>query len=309
MNLQQLEYILALSKHKHFGRAAESCHVSQPTLSTMIQKLEEELGVRLFDRSRSAVLPTAIGLRIIEQAEVILHQTALLGEIVQNESSHLGGTVHVAVIPTIAPYLIPLITPSLLSSLPDLKINFCEMVTSETLKALKERTVDIAIVADNEETRKHQLTPLYYEEFYAYVSKNEPLYKETNIRSSQVQPQRLWLLDEGHCFRDQLLHFCQLKRASNPSHTYRKGSLQTFMHMVERGNGMTFIPELALQYIESAEHRKLVRPFAIPQPCRAIALCTLKDYPRGSLVSVLASLIQAAVPQEMLKIKAHQTLV
>lgn len=182
MNLQQLEYIVALNKHRHFGRAADSCNVSQPTMSTMVQKLEDELGVKLFERSRSAVTPTNIGLKVIQQAEITLHQSSLLSEIVQNESTALGGTLNLSVIPTIAPYLIPLIAPLIAEQLPDLKVNFCELVTSETLEELKTHNIDMAIVADNEDTRRHKLIPLFYEEFYAYVSRNEPLFVEKSIK-------------------------------------------------------------------------------------------------------------------------------
>lgn len=308
MNLQQLEYISALDKHRHFGRAAESCNVSQPTLSTMVQKLEEELGVKLFERSRASVTPTNIGLRVIKQAEEILHQMILLGDIIQNESSSVGGTLNISVIPTIAPYLIPLLAPVLSSKLPDLKVVFHEYITTESIAALKNHTIDVAIIAENEETRKLKLTPLYFEEFFAYVSRNEALFEERSIRSSQVQADRLWLLDEGHCFRDQLLRFCQLKRESSPKHSYRNGCLQTFMHMVESGNGMTFIPELALQYIKSESSRELIRNFAIPRPCRAISLCTTEDYARTTLVNALAELIKSVVPTAMHRLKATQQL-
>lgn len=308
MNLQQLEYISALNRHRHFGRAADSCNVSQPTLSTMVQKLEEELGVKVFERSRASVVPTNVGLRVIKQAEVILHQMTLLNDIIQNESSSIAGTLNISVIPTIAPYLIPLIAPIMLSKLPDLSVIFHEHVTSEAITALREHTIDVAIVADNEETRKFKLTPLYYEEFYAYVSRNEPLFAERSIRSSQVQPDKLWLLDEGHCFRDQLLRFCQLKRESSPRHSYRNGNLQTFMHMVECGNGITFIPELALQYIKSEDSRELIRSFAIPRPCRSICLCTTEDYARTALVDALSELIKSVVPVSMLRLKPTQQL-
>lgn len=308
MNLQQLEYIIALNKHRHFGRAAESCDVSQPTLSTMVQKLEEELGVRLFDRSRAAVLPTSVGLRVVEQAERILHQTAMLSDIVQNESSSVSGVINISVIPTIAPYLIPLLAPAIAEALPELQVNFHEYVTNESLSAIKDRSIDIAIVAENDDTRRFHLTPLYYEEFFGYVSRNESLFAETSIRSSQVQPERLWLLDEGHCFRDQLLRFCQLKRNSAPKHTYRQGSLETFMHMVERGNGITFIPELALNYISCESNKELVRPFAIPRPCRSVVLCTMEDYARTALVAKLTELIRSVVPNTMHKLKPTQQL-
>lgn len=308
MNLQQLEYISALNKYRHFGRAADSCQVSQPTLSTMIQKLEEELGVKLFERSRAAVIPTSIGVRIIEQAEQIIHQAMKLEEIAQNESASVAGSVNISVIPTIAPYLIPLITPIIAEKLPDLRINIYEHVTSASLTALREHSIDIAIVAENEETRKMKLTPLYYEEFYVYVSRSEALFTEKNIKSSQIQPERLWLLDEGHCFRDQLLRFCQLKQQNGSKHNYHNGSLQTFMHMVERGNGITFIPELALDYIKAETSQELLRPFAIPRPCRQVVLCTMEDYARTTLVEALAEIIRSAVPEAMLRLKATQQL-
>lgn len=308
MNLQQLEYILALNKHRHFGRAADSCNVSQPTLSTMIHKLEDELGVKLFERSRTVVIPTSIGLRVIEQAETILNQAALLSEIVQNESLSTSGVLRISVIPTIAPYLIPLISPALEKYLPDLEIHFYEYVTSASLTALKERSIDIALVAESEELEHYRLTRLYYEEFYAYVSRQDPLFAEESIRSSQVQGEKLWLLDEGHCFRDQLLRFCQLKRDSLSKHSYHNGSLQTFIHMVERNDGITFIPELALQHLVSEKNKALIRPFAIPRPCRAISFCTLPDYARSKILDTLGEIIRSSVPSSMLQLKATQQL-
>lgn len=306
MNLQQLEYIIALNEQRHFGRAAEQCDISQPTLSTMVQKLEEELGVKIFDRSRGAIAPTPVGTRILEQAAVILRQAAILGEIVLDETSHLGGRITIGLLPTIAPYLLPILSPILQQALPELEISFVEMLTSECIEALHSGQIDMAIVA-SEQLEGLKTTTMYYEEFLGYVAHTLPMHKERHIRTSEVDPSQLWLLDEGHCFRDQLLRFCQLRRDIKPQLSYRKGSLQTFMHMVERGMGMTFIPELSLETLTS-QQRDLVRPFAMPRPCRPIVLCTRPDYARRALVDKIIELTLSAIPVRMHHLQPGQHL-
>ncbi len=307
MNLQQLEYILALDEHRHFGRAAEHCDVSQPTLSTMVQKLEDELGVKIFERTRGSIAPTPVGERLLAQAAIILRQASILQEIVLDESSNLAGSLSIGILPTIAPYLLPRLSPVLRSALPDLKISFADMKTSECIEALRGGHLDMAIVA-SEGFDGVRTEAVCYEEFYGYVSEGLPLHAEKAIRSSEVDPLTLWLLDEGHCFRDQLMRFCQLRRSSHPLHSYRKGSLETFMHMVERGEGMTFIPELSLDTL-SERHRGLVRPFALPRPCRAITLCSRDDYARTALFAQVGACIKQAVPEKMHRIQPGQHLV
>lgn len=307
MNLQQLEYIVALDEHKHFGRAAEHCSVSQPTLSTMVQKLEDELGVRLFERQRGAVVTTAVGRRVVDQAATVLRQANIMSEIVLDEAERLTGSIRIAMLPTIAPYLLPRMTDLIATMLPELQISFVEMMTSDCIEALEHGEIDVAIIAsdDIEGMTTHVV---YYEEFYGYVSAGLPLYASQNIRTSEVDPEQLWLLDEGHCFRDQLMRFCQLRRAIHPKVSYSKGSLTTFMHMVERGRGMTFIPELSLDMLNE-EHRSLVRPFAIPRPCRAVRLCTRADYARQGLLTKLSEVVRSAVPERMHRLQAGQHLV
>lgn len=306
MNLQQLEYIIALNEQRHFGRAADQCDISQPTLSTMVQKLEEELGVKIFDRSRGSVSPTPVGTRILEQAAIILRQASILGEIVLDETSHLGGRVTIGLLPTIAPYLLPMLSPIIQQALPDLEVSFVEMLTSECVEALYSGQVDMAIVA-SQQLEGLKTKTVYYEEFLGYVSRSLPMYKERYVRTSEVDASQLWLLDEGHCFRDQLLRFCQLRRNVKPKLSYRRGSLQTFMHMVERGMGMTFIPELSLETLTS-EQRELVRSFAMPRPCRPIVLCTRHDYARSALVDKIVELTLSAVPTRMHHLQPEQHL-
>ncbi len=307
MNLHQLKYIIALDEHRHFGRAAEACDIAQPSLSTMIQKLEDELGTKIFDRSRQPIVPTPTGARILKQANIILRQAELLKDIVIDEEESLGGDIKLGILPTIAPYLIPRIIPSLNERLPNLKINFIEITTAECLEALSNGEIDMAIIASPPDVEGLGSQILFYEEFFGYVARNHRLFAETNIRSSLVDTEQLWLLDEGHCFRDQLLRFCELKRATPHSYNYEKGSLETFMHLVEQGNGLTFIPELAVDFL-GEQNKELVRPFTIPRPTRAIHLALRDDCIRQNLYQELCKLIRSSVPEQMLKLDIEQKL-
>lgn len=307
MNLQQLEYIKALEQHRHFGKAAEHCNVTQPTLSTMIQKLEDELGAKIFDRSRQAIQPTPVGLKILEQTSKILLQVERLKEIVQDEENALSGHLTISVLPTIAPYLLPRLLPLLEKRLPDLQITFVESITSHSLERLRTGKVDLSIIASSG-PEDLVSKPLYYEEFVGYVSEREPLFAQNVIRTSEVDPTRLWLLDEGHCFRNQLVKFCALRHGNERRHDYNQGSLETFMHLVEQGNGVTFIPELTLLSLEEGK-KALTRPFTIPRPTRQITLCSRDDFARGKIREILTACILEAVPAHMHALKVGQALV
>ncbi len=298
MNIQQLEYILAVDKHRHFAKAAEQCRVTQPTLSMMIQKLEDELGVKLFDRNVQPVCPTPAGRKVIDQARVVLQQTALIKDIVNEEEQSLKGTFNLAVLPTIAPYLLPRFLQQISSKHPDLDIRILEMKTAPTISALINGEIDAAIIANQPVESQLQGDTLFYEQFYGYVARNEPIFKKDLIRTVDVSEERLWLLDEGHCFRDQLMRFCQMEKVKLHQAAYRLGSLETFMRMVESGNGITFIPELAT-YQLSDEQKEMVRPFAIPKPAREIVWVTRKDFIRNTIAGILIESIKNCVPKEM----------
>ena len=302
MTIQQLEYILAVDQFRHFARAAEYCRVTQPTLSAMIQKLEEELGVKLFDRTVQPVCPTAIGEKIIDQARVILAQTAQVKEIISEEKQSLAG-----VLPTIAPYLLPRFFPQLMEKHPELDIRVTEMKTQDIQQALHAGELDAAIIASKLEDTFLKEETLFYETFFGYVSCKEPLFKHEMIRTSDITGERLWLLDEGHCFRDQLVRFCQMETVKVNQMAYHLGSMETFMRMVESGKGITFIPELAVSQL-TEEQKKLVRPFAIPRPTRQIVLATSRDFIRHSLLNVLKEEILAAIPKEMQSLQSIQYL-
>ena len=303
MTIQQLEYILAVDQFRHFARAAEYCRVTQPTLSAMIQKLEDELGVKLFDRTVQPVCPTAIGEKIIDQARVILAQTAQVKEIISEEKQSLAGVFHLGVLPTIAPYLLPRFFPQLMEKYPELDIRVTEMKTQNIQQALHAGDIDAAIIASKLEDTFLKEETLFYETFFGYVSCKEPLFKHDVIRTSDITGERLWLLDEGHCFRDQLVRFCQMETVKVNQMAYHLGSMETFMRMVESGNGVTFIPELAT-YQLSEQQKELVRPFAIPKPAREIVWVTRKDFIRHSVAGILIESIRKSVPKEMRTLQA-----
>ena len=308
MTIQQLEYILAVDRFRHFGNAAEHCMVTQPTLSAMIQKLEDELGAKIFDRSTQPIQPTSIGLKIIEQARAVLEHASKVKDIVQEEGHSIKGVFRLAILPTIAPYLLPRFFPKLMEDYPDLDIRVTEMKTQDVLVALATGKVDAAILATVVTDKSLQAETLFYEQFLGYVARKEPIFKNEMIRSTDISGERLWLLDEGHCFRDQLMRFCQLETVKLHQAAYRLGSMETFMRIVEGGKGITFIPELA-SYQLSQEQKELVRPFAIPRPTREISIVTKTDFVRYTILNMIKESIRSSVPREMLTLQKTQRVV
>lgn len=308
MTLQQLEYILAVNQFRHFAKAAEYCRVTQPTLSAMIQKLEEELDTRIFDRSQQPICPTPVGILIIEQAQKILVQANRIKNIIEEKKHSLTGTFKLGILPTVAPYLLPRFFPQLMKKYPDLDIRVIEMKTNDIKKALQTGEIDAGIVASLAGMEELQQTPLFYEQFFVYVSRKDILFNSEVIRTSDLNGEQLWLLDEGHCFRDQLVRFCQMKSARASQLAYHLGSMETFMRMVESGKGVTFIPELAVLQLGDIQ-KELVRPFAIPCPTRQIVMLTNKNFIRHTLLEALTKEIKSSIPKEMLSLKATQAIV
>ena len=309
MTLQQLEYILAVERYRHFGRAAEACNVTQPTLSAMIGKLEEELNAKLFDRNRQPICPTPVGEQVLRQAKEVLAQADSIKDIVEEEKHSLNGTFRVGILPTIGPYLLPRFFPQLMKKYPTLDIRVREMKTHEIKEALLQGDIDAGILAQIEGLEEYEQTHLFYEKYEGYVSREDALFAKETLRTSDVASSRdLWLLDEGHCFRDQMVRFCQMKSSQTSQLAYNLGSMETFMRMVESGKGITFIPELAVMQL-SGEQKELVRPFAIPVPIRQLMLITNRNFIRQTLLDVIVKEIQASVPKERMKMKAGQSLV
>ena len=302
MTLQQLEYVVAVNRLRHFAKAAAYCGVTQPTLSAMIQKLEAELGVRLFDRTAGRVIPTAIGEAVAERAEKTLAMARGIRDLVANEKQKVSGRFRLGILPTIAPYLLPRFLPQLCATHPEMELRVVEMKTSDICRAVRQGDLDAAILVRLDGMEEFSLQTLFYEQFMAYVSRTDKLFTHERIRTSDLNDEYLWLLDEGHCFRDQLVKFCHLKAAQSSQNTYSLGSIETFMRMVEGGKGITFIPQLALEQF-SSQQREMVRPFAIPVPTREVVLMTRNDFVRDAVSRLLCQSVRAAVPKEMLKMQ------
>jgi LysR family hydrogen peroxide-inducible transcriptional activator len=304
MVLQQLEYIVAVDTHRHFLRAAESCFVTQATLSMMIKKLEEELDTIIFDRSKQPVVPTDVGEKIIAQARRILGETAKMKELVNHERGELSGELRLGIIPTIAPYLLPMIVKEFTRQYPKISLYINEFTTDNIIEKLKTGQIDVGILATplKEKTIKEQ--PLYYEKFFLYVNTGEKGYDKQFVLPKNIDVDRLWLLEEGHCMRSQILNLCELKKQSavHDRLHYEAGSIETLMNLVDQDYGITIIPELKTMTMTEAQKKQL-RYFKPPTPVREISIVTHYEYVKERMVRALQHVITDAVPQDMLSNK------
>jgi LysR family hydrogen peroxide-inducible transcriptional activator len=304
MTLTQLEYILAVHKQKHFGRAAESCFVTQPTLSMQIQKLEDELQVILFDRSKSPIKVTAEGQPIIEQAQVIIKEQKRLFSILDETKKELTGDFTLAVIPTLSPYIIPLFIQSFVKKYPKVNFQIVENKTEDIIELLKNDEVDAAVLATPLHEKNLDERVLYYEPFYLFVSNKHPYSKKSKIKEEELDINEIWLLNKGNCFRDQVLNICAKdkdKSLKNPIN-FESGNFETLKNMVLKGFGYTILPHMAAKEL-STSHKKLLRPFKSPVPTREISLVTNKDSLKIKIVNALEEEILAYIPEDLREIK------
>ncbi|WP_367864928.1 hydrogen peroxide-inducible genes activator [Pedobacter sp. WC2423] len=299
MTLVQLEYIVAVDTYRSFVGAAEKCFVTQPTLSMQVQKLEEMLNVKIFDRSKQPVIPTEIGSQIIEQARLILQESQKIKEIISSQQQDIVGELKVGIIPTVAPYLLPQVIASMMEKYPELKLLIWEYTTEDIIHHLKTGVLDCGILAtplgDNSITE----IPMYYENFVTYISKNSKLFKKKNIDANDLEDENIWLLNEGHCMRSQVLNICRFTKDNRlQGLTYNTGSVETLIRMVDMNNGATLLPELALAELTPKQLSK-VRTFKSPEPVREISLVTHKNYIKKRMLSALKEEILAVIPKAM----------
>ncbi len=300
MNLAQLEYIVAVDFARHFAKAAEKCFITQPTLSMMIQKLEEELGVKIFDRSRQPVVPTKEGEQLIIYAKSVLAEVNRMKGYAKELHGEIAGEFHLAVIPTLAPYLIPIFIKQFTSMYPLLSVHMKEMTTEEIIPKLKRREIDAALLATPllESGLKEQ--KLFNEEFFVYASKSELQSKKKYILPGEINIHNLWLLEEGHCMRNQVFNLCELKKmdATNSNLLYEAGSIETLIQLVDKLEGITIVPRLSTLTMNAKQKLKL-HEFANPKPVREISLVTIDSYPRKKLIQQLSELISSNLPFEV----------
>ncbi|MCG2616508.1 LysR substrate-binding domain-containing protein [Terrimonas sp. NA20] len=309
MTFVQLEYIIAVDTWRHFATAAEHCFVTQPTLSMQIQKLEEELDVKIFDRSKQPVVPTETGAEIIEQARVIMSERNLLLEKLQNKKGVLTGELRIGIIPTLAPYLLPLFVQPFTKKFPSVKLVVHEMMTELIVARLREGKIDAGILVTPLQEAGIKEFILFYEELMAYASKKNAIYDKTYILPQDIDPNKLWLLEEGHCFRSQIVNLCELRKMSKEgsSFDYEAGSIETLRRMVELNDGITIIPELATLDMPPKQ-TQLIRPFKKPAPMREVSLVVHRNFVKKALIDALKEEILRTIPEKIRKNKTAKVV-
>ncbi|HVG11646.1 MAG TPA: hydrogen peroxide-inducible genes activator [Flavisolibacter sp.] len=290
MTLQQLEYIVAVDTYRHFAKAAESRCITQATLSMMIKKLEEELDTVLFDRSKQPVVPTEAGHVIIEQARTVLKEAAALSELPKDLRENMKGELRIGIIPTLAPYLLPLFLPHFLKTYPAVRLRIVEQTTEQLLHMLTVDKLDVGIMAVPVAGNRFKEAHLFYEEFKVYVSDGEKGMNKKYIVPEDIDVDKLWLLEEGHCLRSQALNLCELQKQQAKLHMldYETGSIESLLKITEINDGITIIPKLATLNFSKKDQQKL-RSFKAPIPVREISLVTYRHFVKKKLLTILQS--------------------
>ncbi len=309
MTITQLEYIVAVDTYRSFVAAAEKCFVTQPTLSMQVQKLEDTLGVKIFDRSKQPVTATEIGSDIIAQARILLAENQKIKEIITDRQKELAGELKIGIIPTLAPYILPKIITHFIAKFPQVKLVIWEQTTEQIIHDIKAGLIDCGIMSTPLRETSLTETPLFYENFVAYVSKNSSLAKKNNIRPDDIDMEELWILNEGHCMREQVLNLCQRRKSTKGFQhlEYNTGSVETLKRMVDQSNGTTILPELAIADFTDKQLAK-VRYFKTPEPAREISLVTQKNFIKRRMIDALKAEILDFVPKRMRNKKKKEVL-
>lgn len=301
MTLTQLNYIVAVDKFRNFGQAAQHCKVTQPTLSMQIHKLEEEIGVVFFDRSEQPIKTTKAGEALIRQAKVILKEAHKFDEMVLEEKDETRGELRLGVIPTLAPYLMPLFLKDFMKQTPGLKIVVEELQTSQIIQKLEDSELDIGLLVTPIDHEGLVSEPVFYEPFMAYVSDKSILYKKNKIDQKDLNSSELWLLRDGHCFREQSLLICKNRKKAtdlNKNLLFESGSLETLKRMIDQENGFTLLPFLATQDVSDS---KKLKEFNQPVPTREVSLIYNNYFRKNRVKQLLIDSIQKNIPGETMK--------
>ncbi|MCQ4875331.1 MULTISPECIES: LysR substrate-binding domain-containing protein [Odoribacteraceae] len=302
ITLTQLEYIVAVDEYRHFATAADKCFVTQPTLSMQIKKLEDDLGVIIFDRSRQPVVPTDIGYKLIEQARTVLASTQRIKEIINEEKQEVAGTLKIGIIPTLAPYLLPIFIGDYIRRYPGVQVEVEELVSEEIIKRLKKDMLDVGIFVTPFHDEKIVERPVFYEEMLVYAHPDHELLKKKDVEIQDIATPEIWMLGDGHCFRDQVVNLCDMHETQhkNLPFEFESNSLETLMKIVDREGGFTLIPELATQDM-TEEKKKQVRSFTTYTPLREVSVIYSRHYAKQRLIDLLCEDIKRVVPPRMLK--------
>jgi LysR family hydrogen peroxide-inducible transcriptional activator len=302
-----MSYIVAVSQHRNFGAAAESCFVTQPTLSMQIQKLEEELGVVIFDRSHQPIRMTLVGEQIVAQARLVLTESQKIHDLTSSEQNEVRGPLSLGVIPTLAPYVVPLFIRQFTRKHPAAEVTVEELTTQQIVDRLKSDDLDLGLLATPLHNTGVVEHPIFYEPFQLYLSPKHPLIARDKIKEKDLSSKEIWLLTEGHCFRDQVINLCGDHRRGAKIGAgqlrFESGNLETLRKLVDQGDGYTLLPLLAALEITDPARKKQLREFQAPIPTREVSLVHSKLYKKRATVEALISEIRAVIPEDILKLK------
>lgn len=303
MNLRDLKYLIAIAETGHFGKAAERCFVSQPTLSGQIKKLEEELGVALFERTNRSVTITPIGEAILQHAHRIMEQVDSIQQLARSHSDPLAGPLRLGAIPTISPYLMPLILRPLKSLHPQMRLVLSEEMTDTLLVRLHNHEIDAALLATPVEDADLQAIPLYDEPFWLACAQGSELEAKTGITRRDLEHIDLLLLSDGHCLAEQAMHVCRLRSRDNQGEMadLRAASLETLLQLVAAGMGSTLVPTLALRGSWSTGSEIAIRKLEMADAYRRVVMVFRKSFPRRQAIDMLVQVIQAQLPDSVKK--------
>ena len=300
ITLQQLEYIVAVDKYRHFVTASEHCFVTQPTLSMQIKKLEDHLGVLIFDRSKQPIVPTVVGKKIIEQAKQILFETKKIDEIIKNEENLISGELSIGIIPSLAPYLLPKFIGQFSKKYPELNITINEMLSEDIIKALKNDDIDVGLLVTPLNEKGIFEKVLFYEEMKLYINPNHPFAKAQKVLTSEIATDKLWLMSEGNCFRTQVINLCDYstKLEESKHFKFESGSLETIVNLVNSEGGYTLLPELATFDVSN---KGVLKSFSNTKPLREVGMAYFRTNVKSKLLELLATEIRQIVPKNMLE--------
>ncbi|TDU39585.1 LysR family hydrogen peroxide-inducible transcriptional activator [Gelidibacter sediminis] len=306
MTITQLTYVLAIAEHKNFTKAAEKCFVTQPTLSTQIQKLEEELSVLIFDRSKKPIELTEVGRKIVHQARNIVNESERIQDIVDQQKGFIGGEFRIGIIPTVMPTLLPMFLKAFIKKYPKVKLKIEELTTEDIIERIKDGHLDAAIAATPLESENIKERVLYYEPFVGYIPEHHRLYKKKTIDVSDLEIDDMLLLEDGHCFRDGVINLCKaFKDQTNESFQLESGSIETLIKLSNEGLGMTLLPylhtlELSDKLVGNLHH------FNAPSPAREVSIIYHKSELKMQIIdalhTVISGIIRGAIAFQNVKI-------
>jgi LysR family hydrogen peroxide-inducible transcriptional activator len=302
--LTQLEYIIAVDENKNFSRAAKECHVSQPSLSAQVHKIEDELGIVIFDRSKKPIMTTLQGEEVIKKAKTILSECRKLMDI-GSDKQGVSGYFHLGVIPSIAPYLIPLFIEDFSKNYPNVKLKINELKTEDIIKSLYDDKIDAGLLVTPLKDKKILERVLYYEKFYVFCAKDHELYKKKFVSDTDLDANSVWLLEEGHCLRNQVIKICSLDRRINvlENINFASGSMETLINLVRKGSGYTLIPELASTNLPNSEQIKQLKQFKKPIPTREVSIVHSRSFLKQNIIDALAQKIIKNLPSNISSLK------